>query len=141
MSSWIIVEDEESLYDMLLTMTELFGVEGVPFADGDTAVDWLDDVDEGLHAGQLPVLALVDMRLPGKFQGEMVGERIRKSKKLNHIAVVLMTAYRMTKEQEDAVITQAGADALVYKPLPRLRDFRRMLEAIIEKRGLNVPKE
>jgi hypothetical protein len=36
---------------------------------------------------------------------------------------------------------KAGADALVYKPLPRLRDFRTMLENIIEKRGLSVPKE
>ena len=141
MSSWIIIEDEESLYDMLLTMTELFGVEGIPFADGDTAVDWLDDVDQGLHAGQLPVLALVDQRLPGKFQGDMVGERIRQSKKLSHIAIVLMTAYRLTKEQEDEVMKKAGVEALVYNPLPRLRDFRTMLENIIEKRGLSVPKE
>ncbi|MDK3161990.1 hypothetical protein QPK87_36400 [Kamptonema cortianum] len=71
----------------------------------------------------------------------MVGERIRQSKKLSHIAIVLMTAYRLTKEQEDEVMKKAGADALVYKPLPRLRDFRTMLENIIEKRGLSVPKE
>ena len=88
-----------------------------------------------------PVLALVDQRLPGKFQGDMVGERIRQSKKLSHIAIVLMTAYRLTKEQEDEVMKKAGADALVYKSLPRLRDFRTMLENIIEKRGLSVPKE
>ena len=89
----MVVEDEPDIYDVLLAMFELWGIEGVAFVDGGEAISWIDAVDEGRVHGDLPELAILDIRLP-EASGPEVGNRIRKSTKLQNIAIVLITAYR-----------------------------------------------
>ncbi len=103
MGRWMIVEDEPDLYDMLLTMTDLMGVDGVAFANGEDAVAWIEDVEEKRLSADLPDLALLDMRLPGEINGEDVGARLRESPVLGEITVVLMTAYRLSPKDEKAI--------------------------------------
>ena len=71
---------------------------GVAFVDGEEAVSWINDVDEGRFHGELPELALLDIRLPGDVDGVMVGERLRKSPILGNMAIVLTTAYKLNNE-------------------------------------------
>ena len=115
----MVVEDEPDIYEVLLAMFEMWGIEGVAFVDGEEAVAWVDDVDNERFKGELPELALLDIRLPGDINGAMVGERLRKSTELGNIASVLITAFKLTADEEKAIVKQAGADRLVYKPLPR----------------------
>jgi CheY-like chemotaxis protein len=137
----MVVEDEPDIYEVLLAMFEMWGIEGVAFVDGEEAVSWIDDVDTGRFKGELPELALLDIRLPGDIKGDAVGERIRKSPILGHIAVVLTTAFRLSPEEEKAKITRAGADKLVYKPLPKFNELQRMLEEVIaQRRATNSSK-
>lgn len=131
MATWLVVEDEPDLYDMVLAMYETLGIDGVAFLNGEDAVDWLNDVDAGVVGADLPQLALLDIRLPGDIDGVMVGARIRASASLGHIPIVLMTAYRLTPEQQDDALREAGADLLIFKPLPALDEFQRLMYELL----------
>lgn len=134
MSTWMVVEDEPDIYEMLLAMFEMWGIEGVAFVDGEEAVAWIEDVDSGRFQGELPELALLDIRLPGSVSGVAVGERLRQSGKLGQVAIVFATAYRLSPENEKTVVTQADADRLMYKPLPKFNELQRILEEVIASR-------
>jgi CheY-like chemotaxis protein len=90
-----------------------------------------EDVDRGRFKGELPELALLDIRLPGEIKGQMVGERLRKSPILGQIAIVMSTAFKLSTDEERQMMSQAGADKLVYKPLPKFNELQRMLEEVI----------
>lgn len=134
MTTWMVVEDEPDLYDMVLTMYEMLGIEGVAFTDGEEAVTWIEEVERGEYRRELPELALLDIRLPGKVTGTMVGARLRECAPMNDMAIVLMTAYKLSPQEEKAVQKQAGSNLLLYKPLPRLDDFRTVLEKLVKER-------
>jgi len=131
----MVVEDEPDIYDVLLAMFEIWGIEGVAFVDGGEAVSWIDDVDKGNVAGELPELAILDIRLP-EVSGPEVGARLRKSDRLGKIAIVMITAYRLSPEEEEQVKARAQADALMYKPLPAMPELRKALDTIIPRRKL-----
>src|SRR5215510_2147049 len=129
----MVVEDEPDIYDVLLAMFEIWGIEGVAFVDGAEAVSWIDDVDKGNVAGELPELAILDIRLP-EIPGPQVGARLRKSDRLGKMAIVMITAYRLSPEEEEQVKARAQADALMYKPLPAMPELRKALDQIITRR-------
>lgn len=137
----MVVEDEPDIYEVLLAMFGIWGIEGVAFVDGEEAVSWIDDVDQGSFQGELPELALLDIRLPGDLQGPDVGNRLRKSTtQLKNMAVILITAYKLTPEEEVKIIAQAGADKLVYKPLPKFNELQTLLEKTIAERRAKAAK-
>ncbi len=130
----MVVEDEPDIYDVLLAMFGIWGIEGVAFVDGEEAVAWIDDVDHKRFVGELPELAILDIRLPGDIEGHQVGERLRNSPVLRDMAIVLITAYKLAPDAEAAIRQQAGADALIYKPLPKFTELKQSLEAVLAKR-------
>lgn len=131
MSTWMVVEDEPDIYEVLLLMLEAFGVEGLAFVDGEEAVEWIEDVDNGFYDGELPSVALLDIRLPGDVNGLAVGARLRSSPNIPaNLKIVLVTAYKLSPEEERSALDLAGADKLIYKPIPRFDDFRRIIEQI-----------
>lgn len=139
MSTWMVVEDEPDIYEVLLAMFEMWGIDGVAFVDGEEAVAWIEDVDRGRFQGELPELALLDIRLPGSVSGPMVGERLRKSSVLGNVAIVLNTAYKMAPDEERQACQLAGADKLLYKPLPRFEKLQKLLEDVIARRRTMMP--
>ncbi|NDJ62688.1 MAG: response regulator [Chloroflexi bacterium] len=134
MSTWMVVEDEPDIYEVLLAMFEMWGIEGVAFVDGEEAAAWIDEVDRGGMPGELPELVLLDIRLPGVISGPMVGERLRKSAVLGDVAIVLITAYKLSADEERAIVAQAGADLLLYKPLPKFNELKLQLERVLAER-------
>ena len=137
----MVVEDEPDIYEVLLAMFGIWGIEGVAFVDGEEAVAWIDDVDQGNFQGELPELALLDIRLPGSIQGPDVGARLRESEALKHVAIVMITAYKLKPDEEKRVIARAGADKLMYKPLPKFNELQVKLEEIIAIRRANAAKK
>jgi len=133
MPTWMVVEDEPDLYDTLLMFFEIWGVDGVAFTIGTDAIQWIDDVDRGVAGQGIPELALLDIRLPGAT-GPEIGERLRSSPTLHSMAVVLTTAYYLTQQEERQFVAQAGADAVIYKPLPKPNELRLMLQEALEHR-------
>lgn len=134
MSKWMLVEDEPDIYELLLAMFEMWGIAGEAFVDGEEALAWIEDTDGGHQIGETPELALLDIRLPGAISGPMVGEQLRKSPILKNIGIVLITAYKLSADEEKAVIAQAGADRLIYKPLPRFNELKKTFEDVIAER-------
>jgi CheY-like chemotaxis protein len=134
MTSWIVVEDEPDLYDMVLAMCATLGVDGIAFTNGEEAVSWIEEIDGDHEFSDLPELALVDVRLPGDIDGAEVSARLRWSSKLGQTAIVLMTAYRLQAREERALMKAAQADMLIYKPLPALPEFERMLKNLLRTR-------
>ncbi|MCD4685041.1 MAG: response regulator [Anaerolineae bacterium] len=132
MPTWMVVEDEPDIYDVLLAMFEIWGIEGVAFVDGAEAIAWIEGVDQGRIRGDLPELAILDIRLP-EASGPEVGARLRQSPILGGIAIVLITAYHMTPEEERAVLEESQADMLLYKPLPAMPQLRDAMDGVIEK--------
>lgn len=132
--TYMIVEDEPDLYEMLTAMSSVLGVDEVAFATGEEAVTWIEEVEAGIIREEMPVLALVDLRLPGDIDGVMVAERLRASPLLKNIAVVLMTAYHLDADEERNAIQRAEADLLMYKPLPSFTELRDILRDIAQRR-------
>jgi CheY-like chemotaxis protein len=131
----MVVEDEPDIYEVLLAMFEMWGIEGVAFVDGEEAVSWIEDVDAGRYQGDIPELALLDIRLPGDIDGVMVGERLRKSGRLGHISVVITTAYTPpTLDDKEDIIRRTGADKWLQKPLPKFNELQGILETVIAQR-------
>lgn len=135
----MVVEDEPSIYDMLMTMFQMWGIDGVAFVTGEEAVAWIDDVDAGRFKGELPELVLLDFRLPGAIQGPDVGARLRRSPKLGNVAIVLTSAYLLSEDEVRDAMKTSGADHYIRKPLPRVGEFKRQLEETIAKRRAMTP--
>ncbi len=123
MPTWLVFEDEPQIHQMVLTIYETLGVNGIAIATGEEALRWIDQVDSGRYNGELPQLALLDVHLPGRVTGEMVGQRIRKSPILQNMVLVLMTAYELSPQEEQDIIARSGSDTILYKPLPTLREL------------------
>ncbi|MBE2183611.1 MAG: response regulator [Anaerolineae bacterium] len=135
MSIWMVVEDERSINDLLLTMFEVWGIDGKAFLDGEEALAWIEDVDSGRYTGEIPELVLIDIRLAGRAQGNDVGERLRESPILKDAAVVLTTAHKLSITREREILQQTQADDFIQKPLPKLRDLKLALErALVSRR-------
>jgi len=127
MTTWMVVEDEPGLYDMVLTMYSLMGVHGVAFTTGEDALDWIEAVDKGQFSDEIPELAMLDIRLPGAEDGIAVGVRMRQSPILKHTRIVLMTAYKLSPRDETHIKQQVQADILLYKPLPAFETLQQLL--------------
>ena len=138
----MVVEDEPDIYDVLLAMFEMWGIEGVAFVDGEEALAWIDDVDEKRFQGELPELALLDIRLPGDVDGVMVGERLRQSTTLGDMAIVLTTAYKLPPDEQKEAMDKSEADKWLPKPLPKFKELRDILEEVIaERRAKNAAND
>lgn len=130
----MVVEDEPEIYELLLAMFEMWGIEGVAFVDGEEAIAWIEDVDNSRFQGELPELALLDIRLPGEINGIEVSERLRNSPILGNMALVMTTAYKLTQPEQDKAMEQAGADFWMPKPLPKFEELQKKLEQILADR-------
>ncbi|NWF69863.1 MAG: response regulator [Chloroflexi bacterium] len=133
MTTWMVIDDEPGIYEMVLAMYETWGFEGLAFVSGEDAMGWIENVDEGRFQGDLPQFALLDIRLPGQIDGVMIGARLRQSPYLRDIGIVLMTAFRLDQKQEKAALKQSGADLLLYKPLS-LTEQRPQFEKLARRR-------
>jgi CheY-like chemotaxis protein len=137
MKTWIVVEDEPHIYDLLIAMFELWGINGRAFVDGEEAVAWIERVDRDGTVTDIPELAFIDIRLPG-ISGAAVGERLRQSRVLREIPIVLTSAYVLDSAELDALMRQSGADAFIRKPLPDFADLKAQLLAIIARRTAEI---
>lgn len=134
MTAWIVVEDEPDLYDMVLAMYETMGIDGIAFADGEEVADWLAELDPDHSSEELPELALIDIRLPGELNGIDIGSKLRSSQVLKNMVIVLMTAYRLSPQEEKTAVARSSADMILYKPLPPIHEFRQMMTQLVASR-------
>ena len=135
MATWMLLEDEPDLYDMILMMYDMLGLRGVAFSTGEEASEWIDAVNAGEYEGELPQLALVDIRLPDSISGTQIAEKMRKSPQLKKTVIALMTAYHLSPAEEKEVMKKSGADIILYKPFPRMHELHFQLKRLLADRG------
>ncbi len=138
MATWMVIDDEPDIYDVLVAMFRLWGIEGIAFVDGSEAVQWVESVDNGTYTGELPEMAIIDIRLPG-VDGHYVAARIRRSPRLGNMAIALITTYRISPAIEKQIMAISQADAFIEKPLPSMAELRAQLDAIIARRKAMAP--
>lgn len=131
MTTWMVVEDEPDLYELVLAMYGMLGVDGIAFTNGEDAVAWVEEVDSGQYDGEMPELALLDIRLPGQVSGLDVSARIRQSTALGTLPVVLMTSYRVSAKEEKQMMKASSADLLMYKPFPKIQEFKKIVDKVL----------
>jgi CheY-like chemotaxis protein len=132
----MVVEDEPGLYEMVLALYDLMGVDGISFTNGEDALAWVDEVEEGnLLLDEVPSLALLDIRLPGNISGPDVGQRLRECERTRNMVVVLMSAYHLSPHERDQVMAISGADHFLSKPLPDIPVLMKLLEDLFAARA------
>lgn len=134
MPTWMIVEDEPDIYEVLVATFQMWGVESLCFVDGESAVAWIDDVDNRLYMHELPEFALLDIRLPGDISGVDIAYRIRSSPRIRHIPLALSTGFSLEPNNKEMAIKYTQADAWWPKPLPKLSELQFMIEDLIARK-------
>lgn len=102
----MIVDDEESIRDLIKEVLSVGGHEFFLAADGKQAFD--------IVRSKAIDLAIVDRNMPG-LSGIEVVQAMRQNPKTSKIKVLMCTGSSVTKEIDEAF--SAGADDYVLKPL------------------------
>jgi len=127
----MILEDDYPLRFMLESMFRLWESDPLSFANGYDASAWLDQIEAGKMEGPLPEVALLDIRVPGP-QGPEIAERMHRMPQTAHIAVVIMTAYRLDALEKDKIVAQGQPDGFVNKGSPIFDTLQEVLEDAIK---------
>ncbi|MDZ4766954.1 MAG: response regulator [Chloroflexota bacterium] len=133
MGKWLLVEDEPDIYEILHHLYDLPDSMPLLFTTGEQAVAWIEAVESNEITSDLPIFALIDLRLPGDIDGVAVGERLQRSPRLRHMPVVLMTAYHLTAAERADFIQRTHAKQLLSKPLPPFRELRALFLDLVER--------
>jgi CheY-like chemotaxis protein len=139
MTTWMIVEDEPDLNELLEEIFNIWGVQTLAFDDFDEALTWIEQVDSGDEDGELPELVMLDLMFNRILRGDAVGERLRRSPRLRDMAIVIMTAQRDMPEVREEVIRKVQPDDYIQKPLPRINELQKRLEHVLERRRKTYP--
>lgn len=132
---------EDSPRDLELTLAALekcqLANEIVIARDGAEAMDYL--LSTGSHHNRPvgdPAVVLLDLKLP-KMDGLEVLERVKKSERLRHVPIVMLTSSR---EEQDLVRSyELGVNAFVVKPVEFTEFFKAIQDLGVFWALLNEP--
>lgn len=102
----LVVEDQDSIRRMIEALVQARGFEVVAVPSGAKAID--------VSMTQPPDLVLLDLMLPGQYDGFEVCRRLRTDPSTRTIPVIIITA--LDDEESRARATAAGATAYYTKP-------------------------
>jgi CheY-like chemotaxis protein len=117
--TWMVVEDDGAIRDVIEMMCELWGFKALTFRDGFQAMEYLNQNE---LPEPLPDIALLDIRMPGPW-GHEISAKIRQHPQIKNIGVILMTAYELPGADEERYLQTSGADRLLFKPLPPMDEL------------------
>ncbi|MGI8747532.1 MAG: response regulator [Deinococcus sp.] len=118
----LVADDEPSIRTMLEVILSSDGHEVVAVADGKAALAYLKD--------HTPHAILLDVKMP-LMDGFEICARVKRIKRLNGTAVVLLTSFDDDQTRDHAKLV--GADDIVYKPLSG-KNLRTRVSQLIEAR-------
>ena len=128
---WLVAEDEAEIRNLVTTMIHVWGHETIAFENGQKVWDWLDVLENGDQLAAAPDLILMDIRMPGK-KGNEIAKRMRTLPQLENTPIALMTAFSLSDHELQEMITTAGVDTVIGKPLPDFDHLRKTLYKLIE---------
>ena len=122
----LVVEDQDSIRRMIEALVQARGYSVVAVGTGSKALD--------IALTDPPDLILLDLMLPGRFDGFEVCRRIRSDTVTASIPVVIISA--LDDEESKSRAAQAGATAYYTKPfspLALLKEIERLRELMRNK--------
>lgn len=137
MKPWLVVEDEEDIRNIVKVMFTAWGHTSLDFRDGNQTFAWLDKVEAGTFQGELPDLALLDIKMPGP-RGNEIARRMRSFEAFKTIPIVLMTAFTLEDQERQLMVRDDGVDYIIDKPLPDFFELKKLLDEICEKKKARV---
>jgi CheY-like chemotaxis protein len=126
---WLVVEDDDDIRNYVKMLFMAWGHNAIEFRDGKQTFAWLDAIESGNHAGDLPELALLDIRMPGP-RGNEIARRMRSIEHFRKIPIVLMTAFSLSASERQTMLDRDGVDTIINKPLPDLTELKAMLDRL-----------
>ena len=114
----LVVDDNETNRDILITRLEKHGYQLLQAADGEEAL--------ASAAQHSPDLILLDVEMP-KLDGFEVCRRLKSDPAMSFIPIIVVTSYALSGDEAKA--RAAGCDAYVTKPysprqlLAKIREF------------------
>jgi DNA-binding response OmpR family regulator len=123
----LVVEDEPAIRQMLCTHLEQFGLATYPAGDGEEALEYLST-----HA---PHLVCLDLMLP-TFSGYEVCSFIRRTERLRHIPVLVLSARALPQDRAQAEVV--GASDYLVKPFAR-RELLKRVHALLAPKAESSP--
>ncbi len=123
----LVVDDEESIRELLSVQLGKNGYEVLTAADGREALEKVSEAD----------LVLLDVMMP-ELDGFEVCRRLKADKDLMAIPVIMLTA---KAEEIDKVLgLELGADDYISKPFS-LRELLARIKAVLRRTSKNIPQE
>ncbi len=114
----LVVDDNAAIRDMVSWALELDGYEAAEAAEGQEALDWIDDAAlEGRH----PAVILLDLAMPG-MDGSSFLRQLHRSWKTFHIARPMPVVVAITANAANFDAKSLGVERIVIKPF-HLRDL------------------
>ncbi len=132
MVSWMLVEDEEDIRNIVKVMFQVWGYSVIEFSNGNDAVKFIEEINDGTYTGEIPQLLLSDIRMPGP-NGNEVAHRVRESThdEFKAIPIILMTAFQLSESEQNAFRTNDGVNRIIFKPLPDFDKFNQMIMDVV----------
>ena len=125
----LVVDDEESIMELLVYNLQKEGYNTIEARDGLTAVD--------MAMNEKPDLILLDVMLP-KMDGISVCKRIRYALNISNIPILMISA--KDTESDKIVGLEIGADDYITKPF-RIREVMARIKANLRKAELNTSRD
>ena len=101
----MVIEDDDSIREMIVYALSTAGLEGVGIADGDRGLKLLEE--------QSPALILLDIMLPG-IDGITILKKLKQNKHHKKIPIIMLTA--KSSEVDRIKGLDLGADDYITKP-------------------------
>jgi DNA-binding response OmpR family regulator len=117
----LVVEDQDSIRRMIEALVQARGYDVVAVASGTKAID--------VAMTEPPDLVLLDLMLPGQYDGFEVCRRLRSDPATKRVPVVIISA--LDDAESRARATEAGATAYYTKPfspIALLKEIDRLRE-------------
>ena len=123
----LVVEDQDSIRRMIEALVQARGYEVTAVASGTKAID--------VAATEPPDLVLLDLMLPGQYDGFEVCRRLREDPSTRRVPVVIISA--LDDEQSRKRAADAGATAYYTKPfspIALLKEIDRLKDELLAER-------
>lgn len=121
MARILLIDDEPDIRDLMRLFLEM---EGHEVTSADNAADGIARAREAV-----PELILMDLSLPGGFDGFEATRRLREDSAFDAVPIVALTAHAMKEHRERALAV--GCDAHWTKPIMDLQAFAQSLTRMV----------
>jgi two-component system cell cycle response regulator DivK len=132
MGKVLVVEDEPDNRELIRMVLEMAGHEVVEATTGEAGLEAIRE--------DRPDVVLMDISLPGRYDGLEVTRLIRSDPHIEDLPIVAFTAHAMNGDRER--VLNAGCDEYMTKPIEDLMDFsRRITELATAGRKIHADKQ